>query len=52
MCDATSNLLSRPMDVSKYGLIYASGGKNIPAGMCLVIIKEDLLKVKGNPYLP
>ena len=34
----------RPVDVSKYGVIYASGGKNLgPAGVCVVIVREDLL---------
>ena len=42
--DATSNLLSRPVDVSKYGLIYASSGKNLPAaGATCVIVRDDLL---------
>ena len=34
----------RPVDVSKYGVIYASGGKNLgPAGVCVVIVRNDLL---------
>lgn len=42
--DFTSTLLSRPVDVSKYGLIYASGGKNLgPAGFTVVIVRDDLL---------
>jgi phosphoserine aminotransferase len=45
IADATSTLLSRPMDVSKYGAIFASGGKNLgPAGLCVVIVREDLIK--------
>ena len=43
VCDATSTLLSRPMDVARYGLIYSSGGKNLPAGLCVVIVRESLL---------
>jgi phosphoserine aminotransferase len=41
--DATSTLLSRPIDVAAYALIYASGGKNLPAGMATVIVKQSLL---------
>jgi phosphoserine aminotransferase len=43
VADATSTLLSRPLDVAAYSLVYASGGKNLPAGMATVIIKESLL---------
>jgi phosphoserine aminotransferase len=42
--DASSDILSRPIDVSKYGLIYAGAQKNLgPSGVTLVIIREDLL---------
>jgi phosphoserine aminotransferase len=42
--DASSDVLSRPIDVSKYGLIYAGAQKNLgPAGATIVIIREDLL---------
>ena len=38
------NILSRPMDVSKYGLIYGGAQKNIgPAGLTIVIVRDDLL---------
>eukprot|EP01016_Furgasonia_blochmanni_P012159 TRINITY_DN1579_c0_g1_i3.p1 TRINITY_DN1579_c0_g1~~TRINITY_DN1579_c0_g1_i3.p1 ORF type:complete len:355 (-),score=121.25 TRINITY_DN1579_c0_g1_i3:381-1445(-) len=44
VCDMSSNFLSRPVDVSKFGMIYAGAQKNFgPAGMTLVIIREDLL---------
>lgn len=44
VCDMSSNFLSRPIDVSKYGLIYAGAQKNAgPAGVTIVIIREDLL---------
>ena len=44
VADMTSSLLSRPVDVSKYGVIYASSGKNLgPAGNCIVIVREDLI---------
>jgi phosphoserine aminotransferase len=43
--DASSDILSGPLEVSKYGLIYAGAQKNLgPAGMTLVIIREDLLQ--------
>lgn len=45
ICDASSNILSKPIDVEKYALIYAGAQKNIgPSGVTLVIIRDDLLK--------
>ena len=45
VCDASSDILSHPIDVSKYGLIYAGAQKNIgPSGVALVIIRNDLLE--------
>jgi phosphoserine aminotransferase len=42
--DMSSTLLSRPVDVSRFGIIYAGAQKNIgPAGLALVIVREDLL---------
>ena len=44
VADLSSTILSRPINVSKYGMIYAGAQKNIgPAGLTLVIIREDLL---------
>jgi phosphoserine aminotransferase len=44
IADMSSNILSRPIDVSKFGMIYAGAQKNIgPAGMSIVIIREDLI---------
>lgn len=44
VADMSSNILSRPVDVSRYGLIYAGAQKNIgPAGLVIVIIRDDLL---------
>jgi len=44
VADMSSHILSRPMDVSRYGLIYAGAQKNIgPAGVTIVIVREDLL---------
>ena len=43
--DASSDIFSRPIDVSKYALIYAGAQKNLaPAGVTLVVIREDMLK--------
>ena len=42
--DMSSNMLSRPFDVSKFGLIYAGAQKNIgPAGLTIVIVRDDLI---------
>ncbi len=44
VADMSSNMLSRPVDISKYGLIYAGAQKNIgPSGLVVVIIRKDLL---------
>jgi phosphoserine aminotransferase len=44
VADMSSNILSRPMEVSKYGVIYASAQKNIgPSGLAVVIVRDDLL---------
>jgi phosphoserine aminotransferase len=45
VCDASSNIFSRPIDVTKFGLIYAGAQKNLgPSGVTLVIVREDLLE--------
>jgi phosphoserine aminotransferase len=52
VADASSHFLSRPIEVAKFGLIYAGAQKNVgPAGLTIVIAREDLLgKVaKGTP---
>ena len=47
--DASSDILSRPIDVRRYGLIYAGAQKNLgPSGVTLVIIREDLLERSGD----
>ena len=54
VADLSSNILSRPIDVSRFGMIYAGAQKNIgPAGLTVVIIREDLLgdTVSGTPSL-
>ena len=44
VADTSSDMYSRPIDVSRYGLIYAGAQKNLaPAGLTLVIVREDLL---------
>ncbi len=44
VADMSSEILSKPIDVSRYGLIYAGAQKNIgPAGLTIVIVREDLL---------
>jgi phosphoserine aminotransferase len=51
VADTSSHMLSRPIDIAKYGLIYAGAQKNMgPAGCALVILRDDLLlKAKANP---
>ena len=45
VADMSSNILSRPLDVSRYGLIYAGAQKNIgPSGLVIVIVRDDLLE--------
>ncbi len=51
--DQSSMFLSRPCDVSKYGLIWAGVQKNVgPAGMAVVIIREDLIREDLDPKTP
>ncbi|MCX7120409.1 MAG: 3-phosphoserine/phosphohydroxythreonine transaminase [Gammaproteobacteria bacterium] len=53
ICDMSSNFLSRPFDVSKYGLIYACSQKNISiAGVTIVIVRDDLLLRDTQGALP
>lgn len=52
VCDSSSDFLSRPVDVSQYGLIYACAQKNAgPAGVTVVIIRDDLL-ARSQANLP
>lgn len=52
VADYSSSILSRPVDVSRYGVIYAGAQKNIgPAGLTVVIVREDLLG-KARTELP
>jgi phosphoserine aminotransferase len=54
VADMSSTLLSRQIDVSRFGLIYAGAQKNIgPAGLVIVIVREDLLGQarEGTPVM-
>ena len=54
VADMSSTILSRPVDVSRFGLIYAGAQKNIgPAGLTIVIVREDLLgkEIPGTPTM-
>lgn len=52
VADMSSNILSRPIDISRYGLIYAGAQKNIgPSGLTLVIVREDLIG-QAIPHTP
>ena len=53
VADMSSNILSEPMDVSRFGLIYAGAQKNIGiAGLAVVIIREDLIRDDLDPKTP
>lgn len=52
VADMSSHILSRQIDVSQYGVIYGGAQKNIgPAGLCIVIVREDLLG-NASPLTP
>jgi len=54
VCDMSSHILSRPVDVKKYGIIYAGAQKNIgPAGLTIVIVRDDLIghTLPGTPTM-
>ncbi len=52
ICDASSDIFSRPLDVRNYGLIYAGAQKNLgPSGVTLVILRDDLVE-RGPQQLP
>ena len=53
VADVSSCFLSEPVDVTKYGIIYGGVQKNIgPAGVVIVIIREDLIPEKTEDYVP
>ena len=50
VCDMSSCFLSEPIDIKKFGLVYAGAQKNVgPAGVTIVIIRDDLLARQPNP---
>jgi phosphoserine aminotransferase len=52
VCDASSDIFSGPIDISKYGLVYAGAQKNLgPSGVTLVIVRDDLL-ARSTKALP
>jgi phosphoserine aminotransferase len=52
VADMSSNLLSRPVDVARYGLIYGGAQKNLgPAGLTIVIVRDDLIG-QAHPFTP
>ena len=52
VCDASSDIFCRPIDIAKYGIVYAGAQKNLgPAGLTLVIIRKDLVE-RGEKELP
>ena len=52
IADMSSDILSRPIDVNQFGLIYAGAQKNLgPSGVTVVIVRKDLLE-KANPDIP
>jgi len=52
ICDASSDVFSRPLDIKKYGLIYAGAQKNLgPSGVTLVVIRKDLVE-RGPKDVP
>ncbi len=53
VCDASSNILSKPIDVSKYDLIYAGAQKNLgPSGVTIVIVRQSLLAKARESQIP
>jgi phosphoserine aminotransferase len=49
VADMSSHILSRPVDISQFGVIYAGAQKNIgPAGLTIVIVRDDLLEVASS----
>ena len=53
ICDMSSDIFSKPVDVSKFSLIYAGAQKNMgPAGVTLVIIKKDMYEKVAERHIP
>lgn len=53
ICDASSDFISRPIDVSKYGLIYAGAQKNLgPSGVTVVLVQKEFLQTISKTDIP
>jgi phosphoserine aminotransferase len=53
VCDASSDFLSRPLDMDKYGLIYAGAQKNLgPAGVTVVMVRKSFLAKQRSEAIP
>lgn len=53
VCDMSSDIFSKPVDVSKFDLIYAGAQKNLgPAGATLYIVKDEILGRSTSPFMP
>ena len=53
VCDASSDFLSKPIDIARYGIIYAGAQKNLgPAGVTVVIVRNDILDCINKTDIP
>jgi phosphoserine aminotransferase len=53
VCDMSSDIFSKPVDVSKFDIIYAGAQKNLgPAGATLYIVKDEILGKSSSPFMP
>ncbi len=53
VCDMSSDIFSKPVDVSKFDIIYAGAQKNLgPAGATLYIVKDEILGKSTSPFMP
>ncbi|MAL19247.1 MAG: 3-phosphoserine/phosphohydroxythreonine aminotransferase [Balneola sp.] len=53
ICDASSDFISRPIDIDRYGLIYAGAQKNLgPSGVTVVIVRKDFLQTANKKDIP
>lgn len=53
VCDMSSDIFSRPLDMEKFGMIYAGAQKNLgPSGTCLVILRQDMLDMADDERIP
>lgn len=53
VCDMSSDIFSKPVDVSKFDLIYAGAQKNLgPAGATVFIVKDEIMGKSSSPFMP